>query len=144
MSMVCFRNSAARSMTTRRALACFAFVAAVSVAALPAFSQSVNLFPKDYQDQWTRTPISPKEPITTIPQWHIDPAKGVIVCDGNGGHDWLRFNKELHNFDLHAKWRFTKVDGPQKYNSGIFSATARTARSGTRRRLRSRADMCLA
>ena len=107
-------------MTTRRALACFVFVAAVSVAALPACSQAVNLFPKDYQDQWTRTPISPKEPITTIPQWHIDPAKGVIVCDGNGGHDWLRFNKELHNFDLHAKWRFTKVDGPQKYNSGVF------------------------
>jgi hypothetical protein len=92
----------------------------IVAAGLPAFPQTVNLFPKDYENQWTRTAFTEKEPLTNIPQWHIDQAKRVIICDGNGGHDWLRFNKELHNFDFHAKWRFTKVDGPQNYNSGIF------------------------
>jgi hypothetical protein len=118
--MVRFRNPAAEFLNTRRGLMCFAMATAALAAAVPAFSQAVNLFPKDYQDQWVRTTISAKEPLTNIAQWHIDPAKRVIVCDGNGGHDWLRFNKELRNFDFHAKWRFTKVEGPQKYNSGIF------------------------
>jgi hypothetical protein len=114
-------------LKSRKTLLCAAITAAVFAASLPAFCQAVNLFPKDYQDQWTRTEMTPKEPLTNIPQWHIDAARGVIVCDGNGGHDWLRFNKELHNFDFHVKWRFTKVDGPQKYNSGVFFRNSKDA-----------------
>jgi hypothetical protein len=58
--------------------------------------------------------------VSNIAQWHIDAAKRQIVCDGNGGHDWLRFNKELRNFTFHVKWRFTPIPGPPKYNSGVF------------------------
>ena len=46
--------------------------------------------------------------------------KAEILCDGNGGHEWLRFNKELRNFTFHVKWRFTPVAGTAKYNSGVF------------------------
>jgi len=93
---------------------------ALLTVALSASSQTVDLFPADYQAQWTRIAIPPKNPVSNIAQWHIDAAKRQIVCDGNGGHDWLRFNKELHNFTFHVKWRFTPIAGPPKYNSGVF------------------------
>lgn len=90
------------------------------VAALPASAQIVNLFPADAQAQWTRIAIPPTNPVSQIAQWHIDAAKRQILCDGNGGHDWLRFNRELGNFTFHVKWRFTPLPGTPKYNSGVF------------------------
>lgn len=88
--------------------------------ALSATAQSVNLFPADYRNQWTRVAIPPTHPVSNIAQWHIDASKRAIVCDGNGGHDWLRFNRELGNFSFHLKWRFTPQPGTPKYNSGVF------------------------
>jgi hypothetical protein len=58
--------------------------------------------------------------VSDIAQWHIDPAAKTIVCDGNGGHEWLRFNKEFSDFKFHVEWRFTKLDGNPHYNSGVF------------------------
>jgi hypothetical protein len=89
--------------------------------ALPAAAQNVNLFPADYEKQWTRITVPPSGTVSDIPQWHIDAKKHVIVCDGNGGHEWLRFNHEIGNFTFHVKWRFTPVTtGTPKYNSGVF------------------------
>jgi hypothetical protein len=89
--------------------------------ALPSAAQTINLFPADSESQWTRISIPPDHPPTNVPQWHIDAKKHVIVCDGNGGHDWLRFNREIGNFTFHVKWRFTPVtSGTPKYNSGVF------------------------
>lgn len=100
----------------RNSLLCLAFAAVM----LPASAQTVNLFPSDYQAQWTRIAIPPTHPPSQVAQWHIDAAKRQILCDGNGGHDWLRFNKELRNFTFHVKWRFTPVPNTTKYNSGVF------------------------
>lgn len=89
--------------------------------AMPASAQTVNLFPADYQAQWTRIAIPPTHPVSDVVQWHIDASKRQILCDGNGGHDWLRFSRELKNFTFHVKWRFTPVTtGNAKYNSGVF------------------------
>jgi hypothetical protein len=88
--------------------------------ALPASAQAVNLFSADYQAQWTRVAIPPTKPVSQIAQWHIDPARRTILCDGNGGHEWLRFNREFSNFAFHVQWRFTKLPGTPKYNSGVF------------------------
>ena len=91
------------------------------VAALPVAAESINLFPADYQSQWTRVAIPPDHPVSNIAQWHIEAAKRRIVCDGNGGHDWLRFNHEVSNFTFHVKWRFTPLSTANpKYNSGVF------------------------
>ncbi len=92
----------------------------LAVLALSASAQTINMFPADAQSQWTRIAIPPSKPVSDIQQWHIDAASRTIVCDGNGGHDWLRFNKELGNFDFSVKWRFTPVAGTTKYNSGVF------------------------
>ena len=123
MSILSFRNPRSykttlttSSMHNWRTLLGFAILAF----ALPASAQTVNLFPADYQAQWSRIAIPPTHPVSAVAQWHIDAAKRQIVCDGNGGHDWLRFNRELHNFTFHVKWRFTPMPGTPKYNSGVF------------------------
>jgi hypothetical protein len=123
MSISVFRNPANhqsnipnRFTLVRRGLFCLALLAF----ALPASSQTVNLFPADYEAQWTRVAIPPTQPVSNAAQWHIDAARRQIVCDGKGGHDWLRFNHEVRNFTFHVKWRFTPVAGSPKYNSGVF------------------------
>ena len=82
--------------------------------ALPAAAQSVDMFPASpengQQEVWTRVAIPPDHPVSQVAQWHIDTAKKQIVCDGNGGHEWLRFNHELTNFSFRVKWRFTPVE----------------------------------
>jgi len=93
--------------------------AAVAFFAFSAQAQSINMFPANADSHWTRIAIPPTQPPTTVPQWHIDAAHGTIHCDGNGGHDWLRFNQEVKDFDFQVKWRFVpKPDA--KYNSGVF------------------------
>ena len=107
----------------------------LSLAALPillaaqaALAQTINLFPTKHDhpqheehEVWTRIAIPPEHPVSNVAQWHIDYAKHQIVCDGNGGHEWLRFNHELGNFTFHVKWRFTPVaTAKPKYNSGVF------------------------
>jgi hypothetical protein len=87
---------------------------------LPALGQKINLFPANYEHMWTRVAIPPTHPVSNIAQWHIDAAKRTITCDGNGGHEWLRFNRELGNFTFRVRWRFTPQPGTPKYNSGVF------------------------
>ena len=99
---------------------CTLLFLAILAVLLPASAQTVNLFPADYQAQWSRIAIPPTHPMSAVAQWHIEAAKRQIVCDGNGGHDWLRFNRELRNFTFHVKWRFTPMPGTPKYNSGVF------------------------
>lgn len=103
-------------------------VMVVLASALPARAQKVNLFPANYEEMWTRVAIPPTHPVSNIAQWHIDAVKRTIQCDGNGGHDWLRFNQELGNFTFHVKWRFTPQPGTPKYNSGVFF---RNSKDGT-------------
>ena len=116
-------NLHSRSTAFTRIAALLSFV--VFFAVLPAFAQSVNLFPANHDDPqhevWTRISIPPGHAVSNVAQWHIDYAARQIVCDGNAGHEWLRFNHELHNFTFHVKWRFTPVTTPNpKYNSGVF------------------------
>ncbi len=90
----------------------------LSLAAAPVSGE--DIFPGDHLGEWTRIAIPPTKQISNIAQWHSDTKERVIVCDGNGGHEWLRYNHELTNFEFHVQWRFTKLDGTAKYNSGVF------------------------
>jgi hypothetical protein len=93
---------------------------ALLAAAASALAQARNLVTERSKSEWTRIAIPPLHPVSDIAQWHIDPAAKTIVCDGNGGHEWLRFNKEFSDFKFHVEWRFTKLDGNPHYNSGVF------------------------
>ena len=110
--------------------------------ALPATAQPANFFPSNpgsgESEVWSRVAIPPDHPVSQMPQWHIDYAKKQIVCDGNGGHEWLRFDRKFTNFTFHVKWRFTPVTMPEIRNTirACFSGTIWTGQSGTRRRPR--------
>lgn len=105
-----------RSIWTRCGLLCLGLLAF----SLPVAAQTTNLFPGNRLGEWTRVAIPPDHPVSNIAQWHTDSAAREIICDGNGSHEWLRFNREFRNFTFHAEWRFTKLVGSPAYNSGIF------------------------
>lgn len=69
---------------------------------------------------WTRIAIPPTNPLGRA-QWRLDAARQVLVCDGDGGHDLLRFDRPLTNGTFHVEYRFLSASGPNtNYNSGIF------------------------
>jgi len=80
----------------------------------------VDLMPKDSLQGWTRVPIPPSKPLDPANQWRVDEEHGTILCEGNHGHEWLRYDRELADFLLHVEWRFEKREGLKGYNSGVF------------------------
>jgi hypothetical protein len=70
---------------------------------------------------WTRGPIPPDGKLSGVSQWSLDPRTGVLVCAGDGGHDWLRWDKELADCVFHVEWRFIPVADGKRYNSGVFA-----------------------
>lgn len=84
----------------------------------------VSIDPDPMFNGWTRVPIKPTEQLVQPSQWSIAADRNVI-CDGSHdkGHEFLRYDRELANFVLHVEWRFKKLEGDQKYNSGVFVRT---------------------
>jgi hypothetical protein len=72
---------------------------------------------------WTRGPW-PQTADLGPQQWSVDPATKYLVCDGKGGHEWLRLDREAGAAVFHVEWRFTPVEGADKYNSGVLARTA--------------------
>ena len=107
-------------MGLKKAVLCGLAGCALLVLTAPAWAQAKSLVTESYKSEWTRIAIPPTHPVSDVAQWHIDPAMKTIVCDGNGGHEWLRFNREFSDFKFHVEWRFTKLDGNPHYNSGVF------------------------
>lgn len=77
---------------------------------------------------WTRGPIPPGGQLREESQWSIDPTTGLLVCEGNGGHEWLRWDRELGDFIYHVEWRFTPVEGKKGYNSGVYARNSADAK----------------
>jgi hypothetical protein len=81
------------------------FICLISVAlSIPLAAQTIDLFPGNQLGEWTRVAIPP-DPLGNIDQWHTDPPTREIICYGNGGREWLRFNREFSN--VHTACRMT-------------------------------------
>jgi hypothetical protein len=79
-----------------------------------------DILPDEKLTGWTRIPIPPVDGLKPQQQWRVDPSEKTLVCSGDGGHEWLRYDKELGDFILQVEWRFTpKAPGTKNYNSGI-------------------------
>ncbi|MDE3068894.1 MAG: DUF1080 domain-containing protein [Verrucomicrobiota bacterium] len=73
---------------------------------------------------WTRVPIPATHKLGRA-QWHLDRTGKILVCDGDGGHEMLRYDKELGDCIFHVECRFVPAPGAQgKYNSGVFIRTS--------------------
>jgi hypothetical protein len=79
-------------------------------------------------DGWIRGPIPPQGKVRALSQWSVDPATGHLVCQGDGGHEWLRWDKELGDFIFHVEWQFTRFPEKKGYNSGIYARNSADAR----------------
>jgi hypothetical protein len=77
---------------------------------------------------WTRLPFLVTTPMSPASQWKVDRANKLLICEGDKGHEWLRYDKELTNFIFHAEWRFVPIAGGKGYNSGVL---ARNSADGT-------------
>jgi hypothetical protein len=69
---------------------------------------------------WTRIAIPPDKPVDAVTQWKVDADRKLLICEGNRGHEWLRYDRELGDFILHVEWRFPVIEGGKGYNSGVF------------------------
>jgi hypothetical protein len=69
---------------------------------------------------WTRLPFMTTTPMDAVSQWKVDTANRLLICEGDRGHEWLRYDKELADIILHAEFRFPKIEGGKGYNSGIM------------------------
>lgn len=82
----------------------------------------IDLLPPPDLRGWTRVPVPPGQPLGRA-QWHVDTERNVLVCDGDGGHDMLRYDRELKNATFRVECRFVPPTDPAakpKYNSGVF------------------------
>lgn len=89
--------------------------------AAPTPSQWINIMPGPSLQHWTRVAIPPDRPLSKHSQWSVDASTRTLVCTGNGGHEFLRYDgRQLGNFLFHVEWRLTPHKGGKGYNSGVF------------------------
>jgi dienelactone hydrolase len=77
---------------------------------------------------WVRGPVPAEGNLNPHSQWSLDPATGHLICEGNGGHEWLRWDHELSDLIYHVEWRFTPVSGKKGYNSGVYARNSADAK----------------
>lgn len=88
----------------------------------------IDILPRESLAGWTRVAIPPDKALDPVSQWELDKVHRTILCTGDRGHEWLRYDRELANFILHVQWRFEKHEGLKGYNSGVFVRNSRDGR----------------
>lgn len=79
-----------------------------------------NIMPGPALEGWTRLPFMTPGPVSPIQQWKVDQASKTLICEGTGGHDWLRYDKEIGDAVFHVEFRYTKIENGKGYNSGVM------------------------
>lgn len=105
----------------RHGLAAVAAALLFTAAVLPAQTPvPPDILPDASLQGWTRIPIPAVSGLNPKIQWRVDTAEKALVCTGDGGHEWLRYDQELGDFILSVDWRFTpRAPEEKRYNSGI-------------------------
>lgn len=111
------------------ALASWSWAVSAGAAETPSKLQSqpdgwMDLLPSVDLKGWYRVPVPPTGQLGRE-QWHVDTAKGILTCDGDGGHDMLLFDKEIGDAVFHFEFCYTKIEGKTGYNSGAYVRNSR-------------------
>jgi hypothetical protein len=80
----------------------------------------IDILPDAAFSKWTRVAIPPDKTLNPLSQWKLDQARRTLICEGNRGHEWLRYNRKFGDAIFHVEWCFTKGEGLKGYNSGVF------------------------
>jgi hypothetical protein len=107
----------------------FLGVSPVQAAETPSKLQSEpsgweDILPPSDLKGWYRVPVPPTGQLGRA-QWHVDTANRILVCDGDGGHDMLLFDREMGDAVFHFEFRYTKIEGKSGYNSGAYVRNSR-------------------
>ncbi|MGO8674673.1 MAG: DUF1080 domain-containing protein [Limisphaerales bacterium] len=78
-----------------------------------------DILPSEDLKGWYRVPVPPTGKLGRE-QWHLDAARKVLICDGDGGHDMLLLDKEMGDAIFHFEFCYTKIEGKTGYNSGAY------------------------
>jgi hypothetical protein len=104
----------------------------VSLIAFAAFAHEwQDITPKPDLGGWSRGVLTPSanQPWTNLVEpspWSVE--GGVLQARGSkAGHEWLRYDRELGDFELSVEWRLAKLEGEPRYNSGVFVRNSRYA-----------------
>jgi hypothetical protein len=84
----------------------------------------VDVLPPADLKGWYRVPVPPTGQLGRE-QWHVDAEKKVLICDGDGGHDMLLFDKEIGDAIFHVEFCYTKSEDKKGYNSGAYIRNSR-------------------
>ncbi len=79
----------------------------------------VDILPSAGLAGWYRVPVPPTGKLGRE-QWHVDADQHRLICDGDGGHDMLLFEKELGDAIFHLEFCYTKLPAKTNYNSGAY------------------------
>jgi len=79
----------------------------------------VDILPPVDLKGWYRVAVPPAGKLGRQ-QWHVEADAKMLVCDGDGGHDMLLFEKEFGDAILHCEFRYVRVEGKAGYNSGVY------------------------
>jgi len=82
----------------------------------------IDILPPQDLKGWFRVPVPPNSRLGRD-QWHVDGK--ILVCDGDGGHDMLLFDKEVGDAIFHLEFCYTKIAGKAGYNSGAYVRNSR-------------------
>lgn len=95
----------------------------MALGAAPACCQTdwIDILPDATLAGWTRIGLPPTTAPRDYPGWKVDTSARVLICEGDKlGHEWLRYDRELADFDFQLEWRLTKLEGQPRYNSGVY------------------------
>ncbi len=83
----------------------------------------IDILPPASLKGWTRISIPPTQPVHPESQWKVDTANKLLICEGDKGHDFFRYDPEFADFIFHVEFRYTKLadETGKRYNSGIFA-----------------------
>lgn len=79
----------------------------------------LDILPTPDLKGWYRVPVPPTGKLGRE-QWHVDTDRKVLICDGDGGHDMLLFDREIGDVIFHFEFCYTRVEGKKGYNSGAY------------------------
>ena len=83
-----------------------------------------DILPAADLNGWFRVPV-PFNARLGRQQWHVDAGNGLLICDGDGGHDMLLYDKEIGDAVFHLEFCYAKVEGKRDYNSGAYIRNSR-------------------
>ena len=109
--------------------ACFALILLAFSTSAVCAQDSVETKKNDAQDWtdvspgknlkgWYRVSVPPGKELGRA-QWHVND-DGLLICDGDGGHDMLLTEKEYSDIIFSFEFCYTKKEGTKGYNSGAY------------------------